>query len=372
VSDTDNPYAGLSEIERRERQQADLLARQAVRTDPSADSGVGQAAASAGWPAPAVPPAGQPVTDVGQPGPGGQPPFYPPQGPNGGPMWTPVPQHYYMAPDQTQVQAHPQGTLERWRSKGGILGTLASILIVLAKIGAPAVTLLLKLKFVLVALGSMLISMWLWGKVFGWQFGVGIVLLICIHECGHALAARSRGIPTGFMVFIPFMGGLVATKRGGKNIEESAFIGIMGPVVGSLASLITVLIYVPTHNPFWLALGGWGFFVNLFNLFPTVPLDGGWIVPMFSPKLLLVGTVSGVILGIIFHIYNPMIWVLLVLSLPRALAGWKADPTTQPYYQVAPATRLAYGVSYLGLAALLALGQAYTNGVLAHLPIVAQ
>ena len=67
--------------------------------------------------------------------------------------------------------------------------------------------------------GSMLLSMWVWARFYGWPFGVGIVLLIFIHECGHALAARMRGIPTGIMVFIPLMGAFVTTKRYGKNIR---------------------------------------------------------------------------------------------------------------------------------------------------------
>jgi len=239
----------------------------------------------------------------------------------------------------------------------------------LAKVGGPLILLLSKLKFLLVgakialALGSMLVSMWAYSAVFGWRLAVGIVLLIFIHECGHALAAKVRGIPTGIMVFVPFMGAFVTTKRYGQNLEEDAFIGIMGPFVGSLASLACYLMYIPTGNPFWIVLGQWGFFVNLFNLLPTPPLDGGWIAPLFSPKLLAIGAVIAVVVGF----RNPLIWILLVASIPRIISGWKADPKTQPYYKVPAAAKWKYGIAYLGLAALLAVGGSISHGVMVHL-----
>ncbi len=225
--------------------------------------------------------------------------------------------------------------------------------------------LLAKLKFLLVALklltfgkfllggGSMLLSMWAWASLYGWPFGIGIVLLIFIHECGHALAARLRGIPTGIMVFIPLMGAFVTTKRYGKNIVEDAFIGIMGPVFGTLAGLGCLVIYAltPSHSPFWLALAQFNFFMNLFNLAPTPPLDGGWITPLFSPKLLAVGAVL-----LLFLVpYNPMILLLALMSLPRIISGWKAKPEDSPYYQATAADRWKFGAAYLGLAAFLAL-----------------
>jgi Zn-dependent protease len=258
-------------------------------------------------------------------------------------------------PEKNLASIQPRkkpGILESWRAKGGIPGAIATALIFLLKFAGPAIFLLAKIKIYALLFGSMLLSIWLESKVFGWPLAVGIVVLIFIHECGHALAARLRGIPTGAMVFIPFMGAVVTTKRGGQNLEEDAFIGIMGPIVGSIASAVAASIYFITQNPFWLELGRFGFFINLFNLLPTPPLDGGWIAPLFSPKLLAIGAVIGVIAGF----YNWFIWVLLLASLPRILAGWRADPKTQPYYQVSSKSRWIFGSLYLGLAALLALG----------------
>jgi len=290
--------------------------------------------------------------------------------PSAEPSPSDIPRPYYAPPPP------PPGLLGRWKAKGGLVGALASILLFLAKIGAPILVLLSKLKVLLVALklltfgkfllggGSMLLSMWAWGLVYGWPFGIGIVLLIFIHECGHALAARMRGIPTGIMVFIPFMGAFVTTGRYGKSIVEDAFIGIMGPVFGTLAGIGCLGIYLVSPSPFWLALAQVNFFMNLFNLAPTPPLDGGWITPLFSPKLLAVGAV---LLLFLIH-YNPLIALLALMSLPRIISGWKARPEDSPYYQATAADRWKFGAAYLGLAAFLAIAYSTLHLHLVRLP----
>lgn len=273
-------------------------------------------------------------------------------------QWGQPQQPYYAAPDLKNASF-----LERKKSQGGIVGAIASVLLLLAKFGGIVFALLGKLKFLAIAgkllltSGTMLLSMWAYAQLYGWRLGVGIVLLIFLHECGHALAARIKGIPTSFMVFVPLMGAAVFTKRYGKDIVEDAFIGIMGPVAGMICSVACAIAGVATGQPYLLALAQIGFFMNLFNLIPTVPLDGGWIAPIFSPKLLA----FGVVLMIGAGFYNPFIWVLGLLSLPRVIGGWKADPTTQPYYRVPPGVRSTYGLAYIGLATILGVG-----GVVVH------
>ena len=270
----------------------------------------------------------------------------PPPSQNAPPLQN-VPPPYYAPPPPLRGSL-----LERWKSKGGLLGTLASLFVLLSKLKFLLVGLkLLTFGKLLLGGGSMILSMWAYGAIFGKWFGVGIVLLIFIHECGHALAARMRGIPTGIMVFVPFMGAFVTTQRGSKNIVEDAFIGIMGPVFGTLAGIGSLLIYLVHPVPYWLALAQFCFFMNLFNLAPTPPLDGGWITPLFSPKLLAIGAV----LLLFVARYNPLIILLALMSLPRIISGWKAKPEDSPYYQVTSAERWRYGLIYLGLAAFLAL-----------------
>jgi hypothetical protein len=137
----------------------------------------------------------------------------------------------------------------------------------------------------------------------------------------------------------------------------------MGPIWGTASGFFCLAMNLIYPSPFWLALAWWIFFLNLFNLAPTAPLDGGWIAPVFSPKLLAVGVVALFVLAPA----NPLIWLLALLSLPRIISGWKADPKTQPYYQIAARDRWIYGGAYLGLAALLGVLSIMLNNQLTAL-----
>ncbi len=252
-------------------------------------------------------------------------------GPQPGPAPTDAPPTTPTSPYYAGPPPAPNAPLlERWRSGGGVLGGIASALLLLAKVGLPLLGLLAKLKFLLGA-GSMLVSMWAWGLLYGWPFGVGIVLLIFVHECGHAVAARLRGIPVGAMVFVPFMGAFVTMKRGGKDAAEGAFIGIMGPAFGLGAGLACLLVYAASPSPFWLALAQWSFMINLFNLLPVPPLDGGRLLPLFARRA------------------------------PVEDGGYPPATT---------ADRWKYGTAYVGLAALLAV-LAFGLHARLHLPAVA-
>ncbi|HEY3329339.1 MAG TPA: site-2 protease family protein [Capsulimonadaceae bacterium] len=285
------------------------------------------------------------------------------ESPQSGTPSQPWPSQQHQTPPVTQPK---QGILAKWKDGGGLLGGIATFLILVFKFLAPAIALLGKLKFVLFALkgilitsASMVVSAFAYSTRYGWAFGIGLVLLIFIHECGHAVAGIMKGMKPGLMLFIPFMGAFVTIGEG-KSLEEDAFIGIMGPVFGTLACIGCSVLFFTTGNPLFAGLAYFGYFMNLFNLAPTVPLDGGWIVPLFSPKLLA----FGVVILVLFGFRNPMIWVLGVLSIPRIISGWKADPKTQPYYQVSTKTKVAYGFAYAGLAGFLAIAMMLSHDMM--------
>ena len=269
-------------------------------------------------------------------------------------------------PAEQEMPRRRKGLLARWSEKGGVLGGIAAALIAFFKVVGPVFALLGKLKIfvvlgkLLLMFGSMAISVWAYSLRYGVEFGIGIVLLLFVHESGHALAAMSKGIKPGFMVFVPFMGALVTTGRGGQSLEEDAFIGIMGPVFGTIGGVVCVVLAFATSRPFFMSLAYTNFFLNLFNLIPTAPLDGGWIAPLFSPKVL----VFGVVLLLLVGFANPMIWVLGLMSLGRILSAWKADPATQPYYRVTAAAKWKYGLSYVGLILFLVAMMAFCMGAL--------
>jgi Zn-dependent protease len=132
---------------------------------------------------------------------------------------------------------------------------------------------------------SMGFTIWFYSNFYGWAVAAGLVLSIFIHECGHALAARRYGLPYMGMRFIPLVGGVVFHQRGNTSVTQDAFIGIMGPVFGTLTGIACAVVYFITKTPFWGSLAQLNFYMNAANLLiPAPPLDGHWLAAVFSKK----------------------------------------------------------------------------------------
>lgn len=189
--------------------------------------------------------------------------------------------------------------LKKSNKTKSIWGTIAAGVLLLAG----------KLKFLLVfvkllkvpTLISMAIYLGLYGLIFGWKFAIAIVYLIFIHEMGHLYAAKKLKLPTTPAIFIPFLGAAIGMKEMPKNAKDEAFIAYMGPVFGLLAFLPAIPIYYLTNEPFWALIIFLGGLLNLFNLIPITPLDGGRIAAGISTKLWGLGLVILLIYSI-FHV----------------------------------------------------------------------
>ncbi|MBJ7312737.1 site-2 protease family protein [Rugamonas sp. CCM 8940] len=202
--------------------------------------------------------------------------------------------------------------------------------------------------------GTMLLSMLAYSWIFGWRYAVGFVLLIFVHEMGHYVAARRRGLEVGAPAFIPFVGAWIALKDLPHDVETEAYIGFAGPLAGSAAALACYFAARQTDSDLLLALAYSGCMLNLFNLIPLSPLDGGRITAIISPKLWLVGV--PLLAGLFFYRPSPMLILIAVLAYPQIKAALWGDPALPPhYYAVALDTRINYAVLYLGLAAFLAI-----------------
>jgi len=236
------------------------------------------------------------------------------------------------------------------------------------KLAAPLIALgllLSKLKAVLLILpkikilatsGSMLVSIVAYQLIFGWPFAVGFVLLLLVHEMGHVFQLRREGIEASAPMFIPFLGAVVAAKSMGDDAGAEARVGLAGPVLGSIATLIPLGIWLATGEQFWQALAFVGFFLNLFNLLPVLPLDGGRAMAAVSPVVWLVGMVALVALTVLFP--NPIMLLIVLLGGWETWKRWKArnTPEAQAFHSIPRRTRVLVAVVYLGLAALLAVG----------------
>jgi len=200
-------------------------------------------------------------------------------------------------------------------------------------LGAKSLLILLKAGKILTTSGSMLISIWLYALAFGWPFGVGIVVSIFIHEMGHVFVAWRQGVPVSAPIFIPFMGALIIQKRSAKTAWAEALIGIGGPLGGTIGALLFYGVYVATGNHFFLGLAYFGFLINLFNLLPVFPLDGGWIVASISPYLWLAGLVALVALFAMGLVRNPFVIILVLMSLPTMWRGLTKKESTSPVWR---------------------------------------
>ena len=202
--------------------------------------------------------------------------------------------------------------------------------------------------------GTMLLSMVTYSFVFGWPYAVGFVLMILFHELGHYVAARQRGLNVGAPTFIPFVGAWIEMKDLPHDVETEAYVGLAGPVAGTVAALACYFLARSEHSPLLLALAYAGLMLNLFNLIPLSPLDGGRITAIISPKMWWLGVP---ILGGLFLVHpSPMLILIAVFAIPQLLASRRGDGGRPPgYYQVALGKRIEYACWYLGLTVLLAL-----------------
>jgi Zn-dependent protease len=256
---------------------------------------------------------------------------------------------------------HPGAALGRPRSresfyKRRIAPIGVAILAFLAKI--KSILLLLPKIKILVTAGSMAVSIAAYTTIWGFWFAVGIVILLFVHELGHVIELRRQGIAASAPMFIPFLGAVVASKSLGKNAYIEARVGLAGPILGTIGSAVCILVWAVTGHEYWRALGFFGFFLNLFNLLPVVPLDGGRAMAAMSPWMWFLGFFGIVVLAFVFP--NPIIILIALFAAYETYRRWehrrKGGPETEAFYRVSPRNRVLIGVVYLGLVALLVIG----------------
>lgn len=220
-----------------------------------------------------------------------------------------------------------------------------------------------KMGKLLITCGSMLLSMVAYSWVFGWRYAAGFVLLIFFHEMGHYAAARQRGLNVGAPTFIPFVGAWIALKELPHDVETEAYIGFAGPIAGTAAALACYFVAREINSDLLLALAYSGCMLNLFNLIPISPLDGGRITAIISPKVWLAGV--PLLAALFFYHPSPMLILVAVLAYPQIKEAIWGDPNKpEQYYEVARETRINYGVLYLGMVAFLAMMSYSIHGMM--------
>ena len=244
---------------------------------------------------------------------------------------------------------------------------------ILRKLWAPIAAvffLIWKLKFIFVAIfkfklftvaGSMLISIGAYALLWGWKFAVGFVLLLLVHELGHVVAAKAQGLPVSAPMFIPFLGALITLKELPDDVWREARVALAGPIIGTVGACAFWAIGAATDRDFFTAMAYVGFFLNLFNLLPIVPLDGGRAIAALHPAFWLVGLAGLVVLMIVAP--NPILILILIIGGMELWSRWRHRGTAeaQGYYTISRGQRIAVAVVYLGLSAFLVLAMGATH-----------
>ncbi|MGI4757233.1 MAG: site-2 protease family protein [Janthinobacterium lividum] len=192
-------------------------------------------------------------------------------------LWTGALQ--WLPPDATQaeqIQKHidlldgrqqaASDKTARWKKR---LGPLAPVAFGIMKFKS-ALFLLFKMKFLLGFLGYFGI----YWALFGWKFALGFTISILIHEMGHYVAVRRRGLKADLPMFLPGLGAYVRWYSQGMKLDQLAAIALAGPLWGLGAAVACLGLFAWTKNPLFQALAYTGAWVNLINLIPVLGLDG--------------------------------------------------------------------------------------------------
>ena len=237
----------------------------------------------------------------------------------------------------------------------------------LGPIGAAIVALAAKLKAILLLLpkikllttmGTMLVSVAAYALLWGWQFAIGFVVLLFVHEMGHVIQLRREGLKASAPMFIPFMGAVISARSLGDDALAEARVGLAGPILGSIGAAACIAIWKATGNDMFRALAYIGFFLNLFNLLPVVPLDGGRAMAAMAPWMWFVGFAA--LIPLLFLFFNPIFLIILLLAGRETFARWRryraGGDREDAYYRVRPLDRALVAAVYLALIGLLVAG----------------
>jgi Zn-dependent protease len=269
-------------------------------------------------------------------------------------------------PGEDPFGQQPRRTTAARGIRGRIGSALAALGALIAKFGVAIKGLLVALPNLklLVTAGTALVSVAAYSLWFGWWFAAGFVALLFVHEMGHVIALRREGIKATAPVFLPFMGAVVGMRQMPDDALAEARVGLAGPILGSIGAAAVAVVGKLTGSDLLIALAYFGFLINLFNLLPVVPLDGGRAAAAMSPWMWFAGL--GVLVALVFlEPGNPILLIIALFAAFQTYHRWTQRKTRslaqQAYYRVAPRQRLLVFAVYVGLIVALVLGMSETH-----------
>lgn len=271
----------------------------------------------------------------------------------------------YLPPD-----AAPSGSEHKTRKGAKGVGAAATGLGLLALKFKGLLAVLLQFKFLFIGLKLLsltwpfLLTLWLYVVFFGWKLAIVIILLVLAHEMGHYAAFRAYGLPVKLPVFLPFMAYTAGAVP--ADLEQDAYIALAGPLTGLALAATCYGVGLALHDSFWFACADLSAFLNLFNMIPVPPFDGGRVIGAVWPALWVFGFALFIGLAIVLHI--PILFVLIIglVGLPSMISAWRGhvDPRAA---LMTNAARLRVSVWYLmtllGLIVVMGQAHALTAGI---------
>ena len=282
------------------------------------------------------------------PPPGQLPPPPPPIYPVTADIPPQSPYHYSPAPSQRRSRG----------IAGGLIAALAAawaygkyVLLLVFKV--PALTTLL----------TGLLSVGAYALIFPWQVAAGLVAMIFIHEMGHVVEIRRQGMAATAPIFIPFLGAAIFQRSHAQSPLRQAQIGIAGPIAGTIAAVVALVLYTVTHVDIYLYWAYLGFWINIFNMIPFGMLDGGWILAPVSKWIQVAGL--GALVALFFAgQVNPLVLIVVALGMPMVYRRFR-DKAYDAYLTSGPASpRYAIGAAWLALVVILGVGLYQTEAIL--------
>lgn len=198
---------------------------------------------------------------------------------------------------------------------------------------------------------SAVVSFATYALLLGWQFGLGFMALLLVHEMGHFVVIRAKGMPAGLPIFIPLLGAFVTMRRAPASVRDEAEIALAGPIAGTVGGVICLIAYWQTGLSVLLPLAYFSFFINLLNLIPVGPLDGARVTAAISKWIWPLGLL-GVALGA-WYTRDVLLIILAIFGVFQLFSRFsEAGRTT--YYSISAGARIYVTLLYFGLAAVLA------------------
>jgi Zn-dependent protease len=240
--------------------------------------------------------------------------------------------------------------------------------------GAALLAFILKFKLLLFVglkllapMWSFLLSLWIYIAIFGWKLAVVVMLVLLAHELGHYFAFRAYGLPVRLPAFVPLFGAFTAGAPP-DDLEHDAYIALAGPLTGLGLAAVCYGLGLQHGDRFWFACADVSAFLNLFNMIPMPPFDGGRIAGALWTPLWIAGIVLFVAMAFWLHVPLFFVIIVAVLSIPALMRAWRGEPDPRAARMTFGArvrVSLWYVATLAGLYAILAESHAAASSAVA-------